>query len=71
MSRKTETIAWHVPADEMPDADTTVLLHVPESEDDPVWPGFWDGEQWRYADAMPLSARGHEVAHWGSFPVGP
>ena len=52
---------------EKPDADRTVLLHTPES-DEPVWPGFWDGEDWRYLDAELVNA---DVTHWTDFPDPP
>lgn len=42
---KTETITWHeLPADGVPDADTTVLVEF-KFNDEPTsdtWPGWWD-----------------------------
>lgn len=35
---------------ELPDSELTVLMRVTDDEY-PVWPGFHDGEGWRYADA--------------------
>lgn len=43
-----ETITWHN-ASTPPDADTTFLLQSPAA-DEPVWPGYWDGERWLWAD---------------------
>lgn len=40
---------WNSPED-LPDADTTVLIRTTD-DDTPIWPGFWDGECWRFADA--------------------
>lgn len=58
----TEAIAWTRPAAAgMPDADITVLLHV-EGADEPVWPGWWDGERWIWADGQPVEGRVIEFA---------
>jgi hypothetical protein len=35
---------------ELPDSDMTVLMRLKDSEN-PIWPGFHDGESWRTADA--------------------
>lgn len=43
-----ETITWFN-AKHIPDADTTVLLYAPNA-DEPVWPGYWDGDRWCWAD---------------------
>lgn len=62
----TETLHWH-PASKKPDADVTVLLFVPKADSEPVWPGYWDGEAWVYADgAAPV--RGVEA--WADMPQG-
>ena len=44
----------------LPDTDTTVLMRLDDSEF-PVWPGFYDGEEWCNADASPV---GCEVIGW-------
>lgn len=64
MVNPTETITWH-PASELPDADETVLLHMPEA-DEPVWPGYWDGEQWALSCGGPAPT----VERWASMPTG-
>lgn len=46
-----ESVTW-TPAATLPDADATVLLFDVEANE-PVWPGYYDGERWRYADGMP------------------
>lgn len=38
----------------VPDAEMTVLMRLDDDEY-PVWPGFYDGECWRSADAEPLT----------------
>lgn len=50
---------------EMPDADETVLVHCPK-EDEPVWLGFFDGEDWRTVDVECI-----EVTHWMPLPEPP
>ena len=56
---------WRTCTREMPDADLTVMIHHPKS-DEPVWMGFYDGECWRSIDG----ARTH-VSHWMPLPDGP
>jgi hypothetical protein len=55
---------------QMPDADETVLLYMPEADGDPVWPGYFEyyGDwQWLLADGMPAG----NVTHWMPFPEPP
>jgi len=59
-----ETISWN-PVSSLPDSDLTVQL-FDENCNEPVWPGYFDGEQWLYADGS--------VAHpssWAHFAKGP
>ncbi|WP_153117402.1 hypothetical protein [Rhodocyclus tenuis] len=60
-----ETITWHTGPDDLPDADETVLT----ANDDPgdVWPGYFDGEQWRNADGFPIDP----PKAWSAMPSGP
>ena len=60
-----QTADWKSAGDELPDADQTVLIHHPKN-DEPVWLGFFDGEQWHDVDAMPA-----EVSHWAPMPEPP
>lgn len=68
-----ETISWIAVADQLPDADTTVLVHAPGS-DEPVWLGFYDGFFWfavtgdGYGDEDEIAA---EVTAWATMPMGP
>lgn len=48
-----EAITWKAAAD-LPDADSTVMLFDPAASE-PVWPGYYDGERWLYADGMPAA----------------
>lgn len=57
---------WIDAATALPDADTLVLLAL---NDDDVWPGFLDGDTWRYTDAMPITSE--RVTHWMSMPAPP
>jgi len=59
-------LAWTDAAAALPDDDTLVLLAL---NDDDVWPGYRDGETWRYVDAMPIT--GERVTHWMHMPAGP
>lgn len=62
----TESLTWH-PAAEKPDSDVTVLLHVPTSDSEPVWPGYWDGRDWLYAEGARV---GRPVKAWCDIPKG-
>lgn len=60
-----EQIEWHKASDTLPDADTTVLM-IPGGDVE-AWIGFLDGDQWRFADAMPCE----NVIWWAHLPEGP
>jgi hypothetical protein len=57
---------WTPVAEAMPDDDVLVLLAL---NDDDVWPGFRDGDIWRYVDAMPIDVE--RVTHWMDLPPAP
>ena len=57
----TEVLTW-TPVAEPPNSDTTVLLFDPAASES-VWPGYMDGEMWRYADGMPAAP-----THWSEMP---
>lgn len=57
---------WIDPVAALPDDDTLVLLAL---NDDDVWPGYRDGDTWRYVDAMPIT--GERVTHWMPMPAAP
>lgn len=69
MNGMTETTTWIRVEDQLPDADETVLIHVPE-HDEPVWLGYYDDGQWHGVDAMPLGP-GMPVTHWAPMLKGP
>ena len=54
-----------IPVAEKPDADTTVLLFDAQANE-PAWPGYLDGNIWRYADGMITNP-----THWADMPGGP
>ena len=56
---------WKRCADEMPDSDSTVMIHHAE-EDEPVWMGYHDGETWRMVDGTRCA-----VSHWMPLPEPP
>lgn len=68
-----EQIEWKSVADELPDNDTTVLVHAPGA-DEPVWLGFYDGCFWfsvdgpTYGDEEEIPA---PVLAWAVMPKGP
>lgn len=56
-----------IPVDaKLPDDDTLVLIAL---NDDDVWPGYRDGDAWRYLDAMPITVE--RVTHWMHLPAAP
>ncbi|WP_194720784.1 DUF551 domain-containing protein [Noviherbaspirillum malthae] len=59
------TLTWTMVSERMPDSDMTVMLFDPTS-DEPVWPGYHDGEAWKFADGMPANP-----THWAEMPEGP
>ena len=56
---------WTNINDEMPDADMMVLVACPEC-DEPVWLGYFDGDEWRTADGGVVT-----VTHWMDLPEPP
>lgn len=55
---------------QLPDAEETVLIYMPNAEVEPVWPGYFDyyGDRcWCVADGMPAG----RVTHWKPFPLPP
>jgi hypothetical protein len=63
-----EARGWIRVADELPDADETVLVYCPQSIE-PVWLGFLDGEDWR--DVSGTSLAEELPTHWMRMPVPP
>lgn len=57
------SIEWKSEAESLPDDDTLVLI---ELNDDDVWPGYRDGDTWRYIDAMPITSE--RVTGWMPMP---
>jgi len=57
-------VRWHSVAEQMPDDDLTVMIHHAD-EDEPVWMGYYDGENktWRSVDAARCL-----VSHWADLP---
>lgn len=60
------TNRWIPVTEGLPDADTTVMTFEPDSIE-PIWPGYYDGEQWK--DVMG-DGRIH-VTHWMPLPDPP
>jgi hypothetical protein len=66
----TETITWIPAAEQLPDAELTVLCSGAETG---VFDGFLDGTDeagkpvWRDVTAMPV----YDVTHWAELPKGP
>lgn len=59
-------IGWIPVERSMPDDDETVPLYAPTASE-PVWPGYRDGDVWRWADTF----EAHGVTHWTAMPEGP
>lgn len=61
-----EYIEWR-PARNPPDADLVVLVSRQASmHGDPVWIGYWTGDEWLSVDGFPF----HGITHWADLPVG-
>lgn len=58
-------IRWRDVKAEMPDADETVLVFHPR-EDEPVWFGYFDGDEWR-----DVNGETRPVTHWAPMPEPP
>lgn len=72
---RTETITWHeLPADGVPDADTTVLVAFKFNDEPEVdtWPGWWNGEHWMDATTGDRMERhgDRKVLAWADMPAG-
>lgn len=65
LHKKHQVITWISTDEEMPDADTAVLIRTPDS-DERVWIGWFDGERWMM-EAGPAG----RVTHWSDIPQGP
>jgi hypothetical protein len=63
----TEALQWH-PAEQLPDADITVLLWVVYGTEPDWCRGWWDGEAWR--DCASGGVVAGVVTHWAE-PAGP
>ena len=67
-----EVITWiEVTPASMPDVDQTVFVSIDielEADDsEPVWLGWWDGEQWLDTNGAPIVS---PVVSWTSMPAG-
>ena len=60
-----ELLHWRSLLDGTPDVDSLVLVYCPDS-DEPVWPGYFDGEVWRHAEGGRC-----DVTFWAPMPIGP
>lgn len=60
-----DVICWLPVTQHLPDADRTVMIYAPEASE-PVWLGYYDGEQWVAVDGMPVIP-----THWCEMPKGP
>jgi hypothetical protein len=57
---------WTNCSDQLPDTDTTVMTFEPDSVE-PIWPGYWDGEEWMdIITNTPI-----HPTHWMDFPEPP
>ena len=65
LTKRIAATAWH-PVSTLPVADRIVLLFDATLLDEPVWPGYHDGDRWLYAD-------GHHAKpmQWAPMPAGP
>ena len=61
---ETESIRWIDSSQALPDADLTVLVDCP-GEDEPIWLGYWAGEEWRNIEGDSITP-----ARWAEMPTG-
>lgn len=60
-----ETLTWYEVDEKLPDDDTTVLVQIPSSESDPVWPGWLCDGQWYSSDGFEIEG----VQRWAEMPI--
>ena len=63
-----ELLEWHAAAEQLPDADMTVLMWVVSGAERDWFSGWWDGEVWRECASGGVVAG--TVTHWAE-PEGP
>jgi len=63
--RQRELIDWHDVAQQLPDADITVLICTPDS-DEPVWLGWFDEGEWFEVSGVAIAG----VVRWAHLPAG-
>jgi hypothetical protein len=57
---------WNPVTERLPDDDTMVLLTLSDGE---VWPGYRDGDVWRYVTADIIESE--QVTDWMHMPPAP
>jgi hypothetical protein len=69
MSSQTEELKWISTLEEMPDADTTVLIYT-NADGENIWLGYYEDDfnGWRFVEG---GAVPHIVTHWAEMPEGP
>lgn len=70
MSLYSESITWSTVDEKLPPLEQTVLLSMAENPDDPVWLGWWTGEEWHFIDGMIADQETHKVVAWAVMPQG-
>lgn len=64
-----ETIEWRSVADQLPDADTTVMVFAPACYE-PIWLGwYYEEDGWHSVEAVPYPK--DAVVAWAHLPQGP
>jgi hypothetical protein len=61
-----EQITWWQPMERLPDDETTVLLRMPDTLNDPVALGYHVGEAWFLENGAPAG----RVLAWAHLPTG-
>ena len=72
VATRAEVITWfEVTPASMPDVDLTVLVSIDiqldADDSEPVWLGWWDGEQWLDTHGAPIVS---PVVSWAHIPEG-
>ena len=64
-----ETVEWRRVSKELPDAETTVLINMPDSNE-PIWLGWYDGVSLWFDVSGAVIGR-NCVKHWAPMLAGP
>ena len=59
-------VNWRSAEDALPDDEIMVLVACPDSDSEPVWPGYHAGDEWLYPNGLVC-----RPTHWARMPYPP